>query len=198
VVLNADYMEETPLGRAEWIKFTAAFFDKEAEADSVFGKIEENYLNLITKVQQLTALPTVYTGIVYGDVWYQPGGKSYAAQFIKDAAGSYVWSHNKESGSLALNFEEVYAQAHGADYWIGVGSYNSLAEIRAQDPRYEKFGAFKEGNVYNYNARIGATGGNEFLELGYARPDMVLADLLHILHPELFPEHQLYFYKKLN
>jgi len=198
VVLNADYLEETPLGRAEWIKFTAAFFVKDTEADSVFRRIEENYLRLKAKAKDPSSYPMVYTGIVYGDIWYQPGGRSYAARFINDAAGNYVWSHNSESGSLALNFEEVYAQAHNADYWIGVGSYNSLAEIGAQDPRYKQFDAFKEAQVYNYNARIGATGGNEFLELGYARPDMVLADLLYILHPELLPGHQLYFYKKLN
>lgn len=198
VVLNADYLEETPLGRAEWIKFTAAFFNKESEADSVFQQIEENYRSLKEKAQDLSTLPTVYTGIVYGDVWYQPGGNSYAAQFIKDAAGNYLWAHNQESGSLALSFEEVYAKAHAASCWIGVGSYNRLAEIVAQEPRYQKFEAFKKGKVFNYNARMGAKGGNEFLELGYARPDMVLADLLYILHPELLPGHQLYFYKKLN
>ena len=81
---------------------------------------------------------------------------------------------------------------------MGVASYNSLEEIKQADQRYSRFEAFKNGNVYSYNARMGATGGNEYLELGYLRPDLILADLIRIFHPELLPDHELYFHEKLN
>ncbi|MDN5201524.1 ABC transporter substrate-binding protein [Fulvivirgaceae bacterium BMA10] len=198
LVINADYMEETPLGRAEWIKFMALFFNLEKKADSVFNEIKHNYDSLYSIASKINQLPTVYSGIVYGDVWYMPGGQNFGAKFLSDARGDYLWKTNDISGSLKLSFETVYEKANTADYWIGVGSYKSLKEIRESDERYASFSAFKNGNVYSYNAKVGEKGGSTFLELGYARPDIVLADLIKILHPQLLPDHNLYFYEKLR
>lgn len=198
VVINGEYLEQHPLGRAEWIKFMALFFDKEKIADSVFKVIEKNYLDAQTLVKTNVRRPTVLTGIVYGDAWFLPGGENYAAKLFKDAGCHYLWEDNKSSGFLELSFESVYAQARAADLWIGTGSYSTLAEIAAADGRYTGFNAFRTGQVYNYDAREGAKGGNEFLELGYLRPDLIIRDLIKISHPNALPDHDLFFHRKLN
>ena len=198
VVINADYLETNPLGRAEWIKFAALFFNKEKMADSIFNAIEANYLSMKNQVETVQNAPEVFTGVVYGDTWFMPGGRSWAALFFEDAGGDYLWAENESTGSLELSFEAVYNKAATADYWIGAAAYEGLQEIAAADERYTAFSAYKNGHIYTYNKRMGAKGGNEYLELGYMRPDIILADLIKIFHPGLLPEHELYFYKQLK
>jgi iron complex transport system substrate-binding protein len=197
-VINAEYLEKHPLGRAEWIKFVALFFDKEKEADSVFTFIEKSYLDTKALVSQISNRPTVLCGVVYGDAWFMPGGKNYAAALLKDAACAYLWESDSTSGFLELGFESVYEKAHNADRWIGVGSYKTLKEIEAADQRYTRFKPYKDKEVYTSNARVGAKGGSEFLELGYLRPDIILKDLVRIAHPEVIQDHTLFFHQKLE
>ena len=198
VVLNGEYLEKHPLGRAEWIKFMALFFNKEKEADSVFRKIEKEYLTTKSLADSVAQKPTVLSGIVYGDTWFLPGGQNYAARLLKDAGCHYLWSDDPTNGFLELSFESVYEKAHDADLWIGVGSFASLKEIRDADGRYSNFKPFKSGQVYTSNVRRGGKGGSEFLELGYLRPDIILKDLVKIAHPRLLPEHELYFHERLQ
>lgn len=198
VVINAEYLEEHPLGRAEWIKFAAAFFNKEELADSVFSAIERAYLSTREMAAKVNIKPTVMSGVVYGDTWFLPGGKNFAAQLIADAGGKYLWAENSSNSFLELSFESVYEKANQADFWIGVASFKSLSEIEAADKRYTKFKPFQTGRVYTYDARKGAKGGSEFLELGYLRPDIILQDLVTIMHPDLLPDHSLYFHSLLQ
>ncbi|HEY5825101.1 MAG TPA: ABC transporter substrate-binding protein [Cyclobacteriaceae bacterium] len=198
VVINAEYLEKHPLGRAEWIKFMALFLNKEKEADSIFAFIEEEYLKTQKLALQSETQPTILSGVVYGDAWFMPGGGNYAARLLKDASSNYLWASDSTTGFLELSFESVFNKAKDADFWIGVGSFNSLDEIRASDERYTKFKPFTTGNVYTYNARLGAKGGSEFLELGYLRPDIILKDLTKITHPEKLPDYELYFHKRLE
>lgn len=198
VVLNAEYLEEHPLGRAEWIKFMALFFNKEKVADSVFLIIEKEYLSTKELTDKVDSKPSALSGIVYGDAWFLPGGQNYAAKLLKDAGYRYVWGEDSTSGFLELSFEAVYEKAHNADFWIGVGSFSSLEEIENADHRYSRFKSFQQGQVYTSNSRIGSKGGSEFLELGYLRPDIILKDLVKIAHPELLKEHTLYFHEKLQ
>ena len=198
VVINGEYLERHPLGRAEWIKFMGLFFNREREADSIFAGIEKNYQETRNSVSNLTGMSTVVSGIVYGDAWFLPGGQNYAARLLKDAGCRYLFEGTDNHGYLELGFEAVYEKAHDADLWIGTGTYKDLAEIRAADIRYTRFKAFQTGQVYNYDARIGPLGGNEFLELGYLRPDLILMDLVKIAHPDILPGHALFFYRKLN
>ena len=198
VVINAEYLEKHPLGRAEWIKYMALFFNKEHQADSVFKIIEKNYLDAKAMADKVSEKPKVMSGIVYGDTWFLPGGQNYAAKLFRDAAANYLWSEDASHGWLELSFESVYEKAHNADLWIGVGTFKSLEEVKAADNRYTKFKPFKEKQVYTYDGRRGAKGGSEFLELGYLRPDIILQDLVKITHPELLPEYKLYFHKKLE
>ena len=198
VVINAEYLEKHPLGRAEWIKFVALFYNKENEADSVFDDIEREYLATQELVKNVSVKPTVLSGIVYGDVWFMPAGKNYAARLLEDAGLDYLWKDTESTGFLELSFESVYTKAKDADLWIGVGSFNSLQEIQVAESRYGLFKPFNQKQVYTYNARKGAKGGSEFLELGYLRPDLILKDLVKIGHPELLPDYELFFHQRLN
>jgi len=198
VVINAEYLEKHPLGRAEWIKFMALFLGKEKEADSVFTIVEQEYLTTQRLVENVSEKPTVLSGIVYGDAWFMPAGKNYAARLLEDAGTRYLWNDTESNGFLELSFESVYEKAKEADLWIGVGSFNSLEEIRAAEIRYTMFKPFRDKQIYTYNARKGAKGGSEFLELGYLRPDLILKDLVKIAHPELLPDYTLFFHKRLE
>ena len=197
-VMNAEFLEETPLGRAEWIKFIALFFNKEELADSIFNEIESNYLNTIEQVGSAEKQPTVMSGVVYGDIWYTPGGQSWAAKFFKDAGANYLWQSDSTSGSIPLSFESVYEKAQNAEYWIGIANYFSNEELKAQDNRYANFGSYKSGNLFTYNARAIENGGNDYFESGYSRPDIILNDLVKILHPKVLLDHELYYFRKLD
>jgi iron complex transport system substrate-binding protein len=198
VVINAEYLEKHPLGRAEWIKFVAAFFDREKMADSVFAAIEKSYQETAAIAKNATKKPKVLNGIMYGDAWFLPGGENYAAKIIKDAGCAYPWGDDDNNGFLQLSFETVFEKAHDADLWLGVGAISSLAELAASDHKYKLFDAFKRKNVFNYDKRKGAKGGNEYLELGYLRPDLILKDIVSIAHPDALPDHELYFYRRLE
>jgi iron complex transport system substrate-binding protein len=198
VVVNGEYLEEHPLGRAEWIKFMALFFNKEALADSVFSEIEKRYNQTKELVAGVTHQPTVMSGVVYGDTWFLPGGKNYAAQLLKDAGCNYLWNDNSSNGFLELSFESVYERAHNADLWIGVASFNSLHELSQADNRYRRFKPYQTGNVFTYDARKGKKGGSLYLELGYLRPDIILKDIVKIGHPLLLAEDSLFFHRRLK
>jgi len=198
VVFTADYLERHPLGRAEWIKFISLFFNREKMADSIFRKVEMQYLKARKMALNAEGRPSVISGLVYGNAWYMPGGESWPAKYFQDAGANFLWSENDEFGSIPLSFERVYEKGHDAEYWIGVGDFKSLAALNQQDARYSNFRAFNLGNVYANNARNNETGGNDFFEQGVARPDIVLRDLVKIFHASLLPDHQLYFYRKLS
>jgi iron complex transport system substrate-binding protein len=198
VVINAEYLEKHPLGRAEWIKFMALFFNKERQADSVFQTIEKSYLQTKALADNSKTRPTVLSGIVYGEAWFLPGGQNYASRILKDAGCQYLWEEDLSNGYLELSFESVYEKAHDADLWIGVGNSASLKDIEAGDHRYVRFKPFQTKQIYTYDARKGAKGGSEYLELGYLRPDIILKDLVKIAHPEVLPGYELYFHRRLE
>ncbi len=197
-LLNADFLEETPLGRAEWIKVFGHLLDKPKLADSVFHQIEQTYLELKNQAHDQPERPKVFSGSLYGGTWYAPGGNSFAAQYIADAGGIYTWGSHAETGSLELSFESVIQKNSQTEFWIGLGGFTSLGDLKSADARYESFNAYHQHKVFNYHKRIGATGGFEYLELGSARPDIVLKDYIKMLHPALLPEYEPYFFQKLN
>lgn len=197
-VINAEYLEGHPLGRAEWLKFMAAFFNQEEKADSIFNSIESKYLDLQSKVMEVSKSPSVISGVVYGDIWYLPGGQNYAAKLLRDAGSSYLYDSDSTTGFLEVSFEAVYDKSSEADFWIGVASFENLDQMKDADARYTNFTAFKKERVYTNNWRKGPKGGSEFLELGYLRPDIILSDLIKIFHRELLENDELYFHKKLD
>jgi len=201
VLYNTDWQESTPLGLAEWIKVWGVLLGQEARADSAFNAIESRYLTLQNKVKALPAISgdslTILSGSMYGDSWYVPGGQSFIAQYFAHAGGRYAWQQDSTRGSLALSFEAVYQKAATANYWIGVGQYSTLKDLQADNPRYAGFAAFGQQQVYSYTPP-NLQGGNPYFEQAYARPDLMLADIVAILHPEVLPQHQPNFFYRIR
>ncbi len=198
IAISLDHLEETPLARYEWLKFFAAFVCKDALADSLFGLTEHSYKALQKLTPQVVNKKSVLTEIKYGSVWYVPAGNSYIANLINDAGGKYFWNAKKQTGSIPLSFENVFNKAKDADVWINLYSVNNKQELLSYDSRYAFFKAFKTNQLYNNNKIQNAQGFSNYWEKGINKPDSVLADLIYILYPELLPNHQLMFYKKIN
>ena len=201
VVVNTAYAEPSLLGRVEWIKFVGAFFNKEEQASAQFDSIVVRYeaFRSLTQNLPMDKRPTVFGGSLWRGTWFMAGGKTYAAQLLRDAGANYLWGDDDSQQSLALDFETVYEKAHDADCWITMrNEWYSRDDVVAEDERYKKFTAFETGNVFNANARLNAHGGNDYWEKGLIEPDVVLADIIKILHPHLLPNHQLKYYRKLD
>jgi iron complex transport system substrate-binding protein len=198
IAISLDHLEETPLARAEWIKFFSYFFDKEALADSLFKQTETHYTTLKALTTNLTKKPTVLTEIKYGDAWYIPSGKSYMAHLINDAGGDYFWKDDAKTGSTPLSFEMVYTKAIDCDVWINLYNVNTKKELVSFDERYGLFKAFKDNHLYNNNKVQNTHGFSNYWETGITNPDEVLADLIAILSPALLPNHEFVFYKKIE
>lgn len=199
VVYNNEWMEADVLGRAEWIRYMACFFDKEALADSLFALTAQRYEHL-RKLGSTAAgaKPLILSGDNFRGTWYQPGGRSFTAKLFVDAGGRYLYANDTTRGSLPLSFEQVYKELGEADLWVGATSGTSLQELKALDQRYTLFKAFRQGNVYSYTHRITPQGGNDFWEGAVAHPDSLLADFLHLFHPELLPDHSWTYLKQLH
>jgi len=198
VVYNGDWTEQTPLGKAEWIKFFGALYDLDGKANSEFEKVEKEYENALALVKTSKSFPTVFSGAIYQDQWYLPGGKSWGALFLKDAGAKYLWDETSETGSLSLSFETVLEKAEDADFWIGPAQFTSLQEMENANPNYKYFKAFKTKNVYSFSSKKGKTGGVLYYELAPNRPDLILKDLIKIMHPQVLKDHELVFFEKLK
>ncbi len=198
VALNGEFAENTPLGRAEWIKFTALFFNAEARANAYFDGVASEYQRLVALTERVSTRPSVLINTPYQDVWYIPGGKSFAARFLLDAGASYAWADDETTGSLPLSIEDVFAKASDAEFWVNVGFFGSLKDLEAADARFAQFAAFKNGKVFNNDKRTNENFGNDYFESGVIRPHIILADLIKIFHPELLPDHELVYYRQLK
>jgi len=199
VIINGDWLEETPLGRAEWIKFFGVLFDKEKEADSIFKKIETDYLGAIEIAKQSKKQPTILSGaIMRNDVWSLPGGESFVAQFLEDANLNYLWKDSEGKGSLNLSFETVLEKGLEADFWIAPGYFASKSQMLDANKNYSRFDAFQNNAIYTPSTKTGATGGVIYYEIAPTRPDLVLKDIIKITHPELLPDHELVFFERMK
>jgi iron complex transport system substrate-binding protein len=198
VVLNADYLEPHPLGRAEWGKFIAAFYDKEVEAAKLFDELVARYEEAKQKVIAISYAPSVFLNTAWEDSWAVPQKDSYVGILLRDAGARYLFDDQEGSASSYLGFETVLDVAKEAQYWLNPGMATDLASLSAMDARYADFAAYQSGEVYNTNARVTEMGGSDYYESGVANPDKVLMDLIAILHPGLMEGYELYYYKQLN
>ena len=199
VIYNGDWLEETPLGRAEWIKFFGVLFNKEKQADSIFKIIETNYLE--AKKIALTAIkkPTILSGAIMSkDIWNLPAGNSFVAQFLKDANLDYLWKNSKGKGSLSLSFESVFDKGVNADFWIAPGYFSTKEQLLNSNQIYTKFKAFENGNIYTPSTKKGTTGGVIYYELAPTRPDLVLKDIIKITNTDLLPDYKMTFFQKMK
>jgi iron complex transport system substrate-binding protein len=191
-----DYMEPTPLGRAEWIRFLALFFDKKATADSLFRETVNRYDELVRLAANGDNRPSVFAETIYSGIWYQPGGNSYIAQLFRDAGANYLWKEDKNTGSISLTFESVLEKAEKADLWL-IKNNNikdiTYSKLFQDNPNYALFDAYKKKNIYICN-----TGKVSYYEDLPVHPDLILKDMVRIFHPELLPDYQLRYYKKME
>jgi iron complex transport system substrate-binding protein len=194
----AEWLETTPLGRAEWVKLLAALFDREAVVNLKFDSVEQDYLKLAAVGSKTLKKPSVIIGMPYKGSWFMPAGDSYMVQLLHDAGADYHWASTKGTGSLSLNFEAVAPEALKADYWINVGTEDSKASIAASDARYTQFHSFQSGGIYNNTRRTNDIRANDYWESGAVKPQLMLADLIRILHPDLLPKDSLFYYKQLK
>lgn len=189
IIECADYMENTPLGRAEWIKLLGELYGKRAEADSIFARVVKAYNTLKAAVDTINDRPKVISETVTSGVWYMPGGDSYMAHLYADAGACYPWSDNGGTGSLSLSFEQVYAKANDADIWL-IKSLNAMnySEFAAIYPLNNEFKAFKEKNVYQCPT-LGTTLYRDFP----FHPEVLLGEYIRIFHPGTLPGNPKYF-----
>ncbi|MEY8848801.1 ABC transporter substrate-binding protein [Psychroserpens sp. XS_ASV72] len=198
VIYNGDWVEKSPLAKAEWIKCFGILFDKSEKANMVFNTIETNYMDAKKMASEAIEKPSVLCGAMYKDIWYLPNGTSPEAQILKDANTNYLWSDTEASGSLALSFETVFEKAQDAELWISPSYYGSYDDLKASNDHYTKFKAFQSKNIYTFSNTKGETGGVLYYELGVLRPDLVLKDMIKVCHPNLLPEYKTTFFKPLK
>lgn len=195
IVECADYMEYTPLGRAEWIKFYGELVGKASLADSIYKKVVADYNAVKETVKgENLKLPVVLTENVISGIWNVPGGQSYMAQFIKDAGGDYPWADDKHTGSLTLDFNQVLEKAQKADFWLLKSpDINTLDDLKGSYSLNDKFEAFKKGNVY-----VCDTNTSHFFDRFPFHPEVLLQEYFKIFHPEVETDYELQFFKKLD
>ena len=198
VLYNGDWTEQTPLGKAEWIKFFGALYGMDNKAEEIFNTIEKDYNEAKKLAAKVNRRPTALSGAMWKNEWQLPQGGSWAAIFMKDAGADYLWGDTEGTGSHLLSFESVLEKAQDAEYWLGASQFTSLQEMADANPHYAQFRAFKEKKVYSFSTKKGKTGGLIYYELSPNRPDLVLKDLVSILHPELLPGYELHFFEKLK
>ena len=195
-----DYVEESPLAKAEWTVVVAEILGVRERGEELFAGIESRYLELRKRVEEsATERPTVMFNTPYRDTWYMPSSRSYAVRIVEDAGGRYVYDGNHGTASQPIDLELAYVLTREADYWINVGQYATLEDLRRDNPRFVGAKAVREGRVYSSDRRATAKGGSDFWESAVVNPDVVLRDLVAILHPELnLVSEELTYYKRIE
>ncbi len=192
-----DYVEQSPLGKAEWMVAMGELVGRRALAESEFASIVERYNALKEVASKVVMKPRVMLNTPYKDSWFMPFNSSYIVRLVSDAGGQYAYTKNDSNISQPISMEEAFGLVDSADYWINLGSANSLAEFKSQNKLFAGSGIVNSGGLYNNTARMSEGGGSEFWESGVVNPDIVLRDLIKIFHPELIQE-PLYYYKQLK
>ncbi len=194
IVQMADYMETTPLGRAEWIKFIGELTGRRHQADSIYSAVSEEFNRLRDMAAAAASpRPKVLTEQLTSGVWYVPGGASYMAHLIADAGGDYPWASDTHTGSLQLDVERVMAQASDADVWLirTYGYMESRPNMLQASGLYRHFKAFDSG-LYGCDSKV-----SPIYDVMAFHPEVVLADFIAIFHPDAgLP--QPVFYKKID
>lgn len=192
-----EYLEESPLGKAEWMVVLSELTDNREKGIEIFREIPERYYALKALTDSVKQRPTVMFNTPWNDSWVMPSTQSYMARLIADAGADYIYKENNSNSSTPIGLETAYGLIQKADYWINVGSVNTLDELKSVNPKFADAKAVHEKRVYNNNLRSTPAGGNDYWESAVVRPDVVLRDLIHIFHPELVSD-SLYYYRHLQ
>jgi iron complex transport system substrate-binding protein len=199
VVANSEWLEPTPLARAEWLKYMAVFLNEEATAQSLFAPMKSRYraLSARARSQPEASRPSVMTGFSTRGRFTIAGGRSYVAALIADAGGRYVWSDDPAPGGASVDLEAQIQRAAGADIWINGGGWKNLAAMTNDEPRYAAFKAHRSGQVWTYERRLTPSGANDYWSRSVSHPDMLLADLIKIFHPSLLGDRPFEWYMRV-
>lgn len=198
VVPVGDYLEHHPLGKAEYLKFFSYFYNKENIADSIFSGICKRYYKATERVRDITDNPLILLNAPLKETWYIPGEDNYMTRLINDAGGSVLYSKKGDSHSYAHSIEMVIKEAYKADLWLNPNHYKSLKELSNSNPMFRDFPLIKKGIVYNNIKRTTSGGGSDFWENGVIEPDVILNDLINIIHPQRGNKKELEYYKLLE
>lgn len=196
IVEAADYMENHPLGRTEWIKFYGLLFGEEARADSIFNETCRNYNELKEMAAGCKERPTVFLERKYGATWAVPGADSYIAVMHRDAGADYIFSNVRGTNSIQMSYEKVFEQAADADFWImkhNHASGFSYSDLKKEYQPYSNFNAYKNHRIFACN-----TMGTPYYDDITLHPDLILKDFISIYHPELLPGHRAKYYRPLE
>lgn len=192
-----EYLEESPLGKAEWLVAMSELTDSREKGIEVFREIPKRYQALKALAESVERRPTVMFNTPWNDSWIMPSTQSYMAQLVSDAGADYIYQENTSNSSAPIGLETAYGLIQKADYWMNVGVASTLDELKATNPKFADAKAVREKTAYNNNLRMTPTGGNDYWESAVVRPDVVLRDLIHIFHPELVSD-SLYYYRHLE
>ncbi|CAJ1502390.1 ABC transporter substrate-binding protein [[Mycobacterium] kokjensenii] len=196
VVADAEWLETTPLGRAEWIKMFAALTGTERRAAQAYASVRDSYRTLAARAADADPVD-VLVGTMYSGTWSMPTGDSYSGRLVADAGGRYPWLAETGAENLQLNFESVYARAGTAPLWLVTDDWQTRGDAVARDSRYGELTAVRSGQVWSATKAMTPGGGNLYWERGTARPDLLLGDLVAILHPDLGVGHDFEFYRQV-
>jgi iron complex transport system substrate-binding protein len=200
VLVLADWREDDPLGRAEWIRLIGTLFDRGSTAAELFGQRAKRYRDVAAQIAGIPTdeRPTILVNAPWQGTWPVPAADSYVARLFEDAGGRYLWRDRSGTGSVFLDVESVMERGGDADFWFNLNfGWRERSDITDADPRLAVFTSFHTGNVYHYTRRVRPWGANDYWESGAARPDLVLSDLVRILHPSILPDHDLVYYRRL-
>lgn len=193
-----EYVEEKPLGRAEWIVPFGELIDRRAEAEEVFDGIAERYDSLRVVAGNFADRPKVMLNAPYRDVWFVPGDRSYMVSLINDAGGEYLFAGEDTSVSRPLSGEAAYLASLDADVWLNPGQAADMASLKSENPKFTDIRCVHDGRVYNSIRRSTPAGGNDFWESGVLYADRVLRDLMICFHPEAGDEESMYYFERLQ
>ncbi|HLO58318.1 MAG TPA: ABC transporter substrate-binding protein [Bacteroidales bacterium] len=198
VILIGEYLEQDPLGKMEWVKVFGACYGMGKTVSERFDSVTANYNQFKELASKEGQKPSVLLGLPWRGSWYVSGSKSYIARLISDAGGQYIWGNLNYNESVPVALEKIYENALTAEYWINPGEARSIIDVISVDERFKLLPALTSGKVFNNDRYMSASGGNGFYESGVTEPDIILSDLIYILHPHLLPSHNLKYYRKLQ
>lgn len=199
-VYIGEYLENSALGKAEWIVAVAEIVGKRDEGIKAFSAIPERYNAIREKAADClkhSSRPKVMINLPYGDAWFMAPTGSYLVRLIEDAGGDYIYKKNNSNESRPIDLEEAFMLVSASDKWINVGQTRSLDELRKNYPKFAATKPVLSGEVYNTTGRVAANGANDYWERGVVEPDVVLRDMVMIFHPEL-ADSDLVYYEKLK
>lgn len=195
IIETADYMETSPLGRAEWMKFYGLLFKSEERSDSLFSSIEKEYLALKAEAAKLPQGLSILTERKMGSVWYVPGGKSTMGILLKDANAKYIFADDTHSGSLAYGPERILSKGTQIDVWAFKyfgGKALSKSDLLAEYEGYKALKTFNQNSIYQVD-----TSTQPYFELTSFHPEILLREFIILAHPKATQFGKLRFYQHL-